>query len=428
MKNVLIKALSIGAMSFATINSFAINWFVKSNGNGFGNSWENATSIFEACSQANDGDIIYIAAGDYNINKSITINKAITIIGGFNGTEKDLKKPNVLKNKVIFNGNANRCFVINNRTGNNNVTSISGITLNNFAPKGKDHGGAIMINYSTSDIILDNLSFNNCSVLNQYPDNPNIGANGGAIYFNSFNESVKYTIKNCNFTSCSSREGGAVYFNNGNAELGKEINIENCSFKNNISSANGGALYSRMGNNVKIEKSLFDSNTASTEDLKGSGGAIYMHMNNTINVKYSTFINNSATQKGSVIYGNGNKAETQNIVTFENSVLVKNNAKRTNTGRFAIDADDIGTNNIYIIKNSIVANNINSKNNIADMIIIKPSNKDIIENSILNCEYYSKVTAEGLKSGGKYKSYLTEEQITELLKGRGVKDPSQFKK
>lgn len=235
-------------------------------------------------------------------------------------------------------------------------------------------------------------------------------------------------IKNCRFTSCKSREGGALYVNNANASVGKEVSVVNCLFANNSSATNGGAVYFRFGNKVKIENSLFDSNTASTEDLKGSGGAIYLHMNNDVNVKKSTFVGNSATQKGSVIYGNGNKEETQNIVTFENSVLVKNVVKRTNMGRFAIDADNIGTNNIYILKNSIVANNTNARNSIADMFVVNPSDKNVIQNSIVNGEYFDDATAESSKSKGKYKAYLTESQITEILKGRGIKEPSKYRK
>lgn len=329
---------------------------------------------------------------------------------------------------MVFSGASNRCFFINDKSANKSQTRISGITFSNFFPKGKDHGGAIKINYSTSDIILEDLVFDHCFVPESYEGEPNRGANGGALYLNNFDEDMQCFIKNCRFTSCKSREGGALYVNNANASVGKEISVVNCLFANNSSATNGGAVYFRFGNKVKIENSLFDSNTASTEDLKGSGGAIYLHMNNDVNVKKSTFVGNSATQKGSVIYGNGNKEETQNIVTFENSVLVKNVVKRTNMGRFAIDADNIGTNNIYILKNSIVANNTNARNSIADMFIVNPSDKNVIQNSIVNGEYFDDATAESSKSKGKYKAYLTESQITEILKGRGIKEPSKYRK
>lgn len=427
MKNVFIKFLLLGVMLFVTINSFAINWFVKSNGNGLGNSWNNATSLHNACLQANDGDIIFIATGEYDINKTINIKKSISIIGGFKGNEEKMDVPDVKNNKVVLNGRNNRCFVINSKTGSEKIT-ISGLEFNNFNPQGKNHGGAIFINYASSDINFNDLIFNNCIVTEKYEDSPNAGANGGAIYINSFNKKIKLNFNNCIFNACKSYSGGAIFVNNGNSNLGKDIKINNCIFKNNTSITNGGALYIRIGNNVNISNSLFNANIASIEDLKGSGGAIFLQMNNNVTIEYSTFFKNVASQKGSVIYGNGKNDENKNIVNIKNSVLINNNATRSNTGRFAVDADNIGTNNIYILTNSIVANNTNTKNGIADMIIIKPSDKNVIKNSILNCAYYSNTTAESLKSSGRYKAYLTEEQIVELLKDRGVKDPSKYKK
>ncbi|MEB3375175.1 hypothetical protein SFC43_25130 [Bacteroides sp. CR5/BHMF/2] len=89
-------------------------WFrmvCKSDANGNGTSWENATSIQNACKSAADGDIIYIASGNYVLPQGINITKAISLIGGFAGNENSLKNPDAQKNKAVFTGKDNRAFL-----------------------------------------------------------------------------------------------------------------------------------------------------------------------------------------------------------------------------------------------------------------------------------------------------------------------------
>lgn len=408
-------------------NTFATEWFVKSDANGDGTSWKNATSIQNACKSAMDGDIIYIASGNYVLPQGINITKAISLIGGFAGNENSLKNPNAQKNKAIFTGKSNRAFFINNKTESNKTILIEGLWFENFSPKEKNHGGALYISYSTVNVNLKNLNFKKCIVVASDSDDPKRGSNGGAIYFNNFIEPILLNIDNCTFDACSAKEGGAIYINNSNADAGKNINIRKSTFSNNYAAINGGGIYARTGNTIHIEDCFFNANVASDTDQIGNGGAIQLYLQNKVELISCTFCKNTATNKGSAIYGNGNK-EKPNLVNIKNTVIVDNYASRQNNGRFALDADNIGEHCIYTLTDCIVANNKNAKNNIADMILYNSSSSNIIKNSIVNGNYYSQTTAEATNDKGRYKEYLTNEQLETLIKSRGVKDISTYKK
>lgn len=408
-------------------DTFGSEWFVKNDANGNGTSWENATSIQNACKSAADGDVIYIASGNYVLPQGINITKAISLIGGFAGNESSLKHPDAQKNKAVFTGKTNRAFFINNRTTSNKAILIEGLWFEGFSPKEKDHGGALYVSYSTVNVNLKNLNFKKCVVVASNSDDPKRGSNGGAIYFNNFIEPISFNIDNCTFDSCSAREGGAIYINNGNADAGKNINIRNCTFTNNYAATNGGGIYARTGNTICIEDCLFHANTASDTDQIGNGGAIQLHQQNNVELISCTFSKNTATNKGSAIFGNGNK-ENPNLVNIKNTVIVDNYASRQNNGRYALDADNIGEHCIITLTDCIVANNKNAKNNIADMNLYNSSSSNTIRNSIVNGSYYSKATADTTNGKGRYKEYLTNEQLETLLQSRGIKDISIYKK
>lgn len=408
-------------------NVFATKWFVKSNTNGTGDSWKTATSIQNACQKATDGDIIYLAAGEYTLSQALNISKAISIIGGFTGDETSQNSPNAQKNRTILIGKECRAIIINNKIKTGETILIDGIIFEKFTPKEKNSGGAIFVYNSTVNVNFKNLVFKNCAVVANNSDNAKQGSNGGAIYFNNFGESVTFNIDNCTFDSCSAKEGGAIYINNANASTGKNIKINQCIFNKNYASNNGGGIGARIGNTLSINACMFKDNTASDTDLIGNGGAIHLHFLNDLEITSCTFIKNTATNKGSAICGNGNE-ENPNKINLKNCIIVDNYASRQNTGRFALDADNIGQNNVYTLTDCIIANNKNAKNGIADLILLKPSNKNTIINSIVNGNYCLETTADKINVKREYIDYLSNDQLNNLQLMMGIKDPSVYKK
>lgn len=426
-KNLFYSVIALSGLLFTSGSVSAAEWFVKSNANGSGNSWEAATSIQNACAKAADGDIIYIAAGEYPLTQALTVSKVISLIGGFAGNETSLKSPNASKNKVILTGNGTRGIIINNKTKTDGEILIDGIGFENFTPAEKNSGGAVFVNFTTVNINLKNLNFKKCAVVASNSDDATRGSNGGALYFNNLTEPVTFNLENCTFDSCSARDGGAIYINNANANTGKTVRINRCTFNKNYATNSGGAICARMANTISVNESLFDGNVASETDALGNGGAIHLHLLNNLDVTSSTFKKNTATNKGSAIYGNGNEGNP-NKINLKNTVIVDNYASRQNNGRFALDADNIGEYNIFTLSNCIVANNKNAKNGLADLIIINASDNNSIDNTILNGNYYTKTTADKLDNKGRYADYLTSQQVEELLQNRGVKDASAYKK
>lgn len=62
------------------------------------------------------------------------------------------------------------------------------------------------------------------------------------------------------------------------------------------------------------------------------------------------------------------------------------------------------------------------------MNLYNSSSNNTIKNSIVNGSYHSKTTADTTNGKGRYKEYLTNEQLETLLQSRGVKDISIYKK
>lgn len=426
-KKLFYSVLALAGILFTPESVFASEWFVKNNATGTGNSWETATSIQNACQKAADGDIIYIAAGEYPLTQALNVSKVISLIGGFSGNETSLKNPDIQKNKAVFTGKESRAIIINNKTKAAGVILIDGLWFENFSPKEKNHGGALFINYATVDVSLKNLHFKNCAVVPTNSDDPKQGSNGGALYLNNFTEAIVLKMDNCSFDSCSAKDGGAIFINNANASAGKNINIRQCTFNKNYAAINGGGICARVGNTILMNDCLFDANTASTTDMSGNGGTVYLHQLNNLEVNTCTFKKNTATNKGSAVYGNGNEGNS-NKINFRNTLIVDNQASRQNNGRYALDADNIGEHNIYTLNDCIVANNKNAKNSIADLIIINASTKNVINNSIVNGDYYTNTTAEKINAKGNNTDYLTKEQLVTLDQSRGVKDVSIYKK
>lgn len=409
-----------GGSSTATSSNSC--WFVTPDGEGTGTSWASAGALSSVLGKANDGDVIYIKGGDYDIASQITLKYNLSIIGGYAGDEENLDNPDPEANPVNFIGGENtRCFNIANSSTESGTLKISGINFKNFNLTTANSGGVINISQGSSEVYLENLTFTDCSVLHD-DANSTTGSNGGAIYINSYDGETVFNIIGCEFNNCAAKEGGAIYLNNADVATGKTLNVSDCNFIGNTSTANGGAMHLRTGNIINISNSVFSGNVASTIQEKGSGGCIYIHFNNNLNVEHCTMYENEASQKGSAICGNGNSAATQNIITIDNSIILANNATRTSSSRWALEADNIGVNNIFVINNSIVANNVNPGGKVADLAVLNASESNIITNSIVNNKYVENGIATDAPSSGSYVEYLTPEQLTELKSKVGISD------
>lgn len=390
-------------------------WFVKPDGTSVGTSWNAASSLEIVLSKANDGDVIYVAAGDYTISKELSIRKNICIIGGYAGNEVNLDNPDPYANGVTFtmdNAADIRCFNINNTSDNPGTIKISGINFKNFGSDSyAGNGSAILVSDSKADIVLDNLSFTDCKVSSSNKNN------GGAIFIGKFSGS-NISIDNCNFSGCAAYDGGAMYIDE-NVSNNNSFIINNSIFNDNYSEHNGGAINIRPKNTININNSLFSCNSTTQTDSSGSGGAIYVQENDVLNLNYCTLYDNFASMKGSVIYG----PTDSHRVNIENCIIVDNIAARKNNSRFALDLDNVTF--VYNVKNSIISNNKNRDLNAIADLHVPDGSLSIIQNSIVNNVFVtesSKASEAAPSSGTISERYLTEEQVSSLKLKLGISE------
>ena len=81
----LVLALMAGAWC---LMAQATDWFVKADGVGLGTSWDDAGSLKAvlASKTIGEGDVVYLAAGDYAIASDAVCAVAVTLKGGYAGT------------------------------------------------------------------------------------------------------------------------------------------------------------------------------------------------------------------------------------------------------------------------------------------------------------------------------------------------------
>ena len=180
-------------------------------------------------------------------------------------------------------------------------------------------GGAIDIENRPVTVI--NCTFKNCysstgGAIFDYGHSPienctfidNYASQGGAIYGNP-------DINNCTFINNTARYGGALL-------LTRHCYLNNSAFYNNTATEGGGGAIS--GSAFKFENSIFEGNKA-----KGNGGAMALSDNwFTLEVNNCTFKNNIANFDGSYEYSYGGGA----IFTSDNKVLVQDSKFVNNTG------------------------------------------------------------------------------------------------
>jgi predicted outer membrane repeat protein len=212
---------------------------------GSGTSWSEAVkTIQEGVDAAVANDEIWVKQGVYLLTEQITIAKALSIFGGFQGTEEVREQRDWEVYATVIDGNGGtRCF------STDAAVTFDGLTIQNGSAA--DNGGAIhMSGIFTKKII-------NCRFLN------NSAASGGAVYSQG-----SATITECIFLDnhATNSSGGAIYcsqtvtvknsiFNSNSAEFsGGAISSSgtfiNCTFFNNL--AISGNYYGFYGNSIYV--------------------------------------------------------------------------------------------------------------------------------------------------------------------------------
>ena len=172
----------------------------------------------------------------------------------------------------------------------------------------RDFGGAIYINKNSGDVLFTSSIFKN--------NHANAG-DGGAVYSDSGSTNLFFT--DCTFTSNyvtggkEKRYGGAVR-SQGN------INVNNCTFKDNWAENYGGAIYTETASEIK--NSVFISNQVKNGGTR-NGGAIYVNKACRMTISGNYFEKNGGASRGGVLYTDSINAH----VKLNGNAFIENSAK-----------------------------------------------------------------------------------------------------
>ena len=325
-------------------NAVYFNSSVENDGIG---TQENPYKYLSGDKIVNDS-IIYVADGEYTIDKSICVNN-LTIIGQSSS-------------KTIINGNAFKLYSYGD-------LSITSLTLNNFAVENSKNLKVLDVNFK----------------------NNHINGSGGAININS--DSAYVLLNNATFRNNYATQGGAININSRTSK----VEIINSRFINNTALNSGGAICIESALSANIFNSSFVNNTA----LQDFGGAIFTNLSN-ISIRNSIFTSSKAYM-GGAIYDNNSNLSIVNIIANNNTATYYGGAIYKQEGSSTINSSSFNENNalnggaIFVVNansfNVISSNFTSNKAVYGEGAIFTISNKkevfkdNIYQNNIVEINY-----------------------------------------
>lgn len=276
----------IGNEENLILNTVYFNSSVENDGIG---TQENPYKYLSGDKIVNDS-IIYVADGEYTIDKSICVNN-LTIIGQSSS-------------KTIINGNAFKLYSYGD-------LSITSLTLNNFAVENSKNLKVLDVNFK----------------------NNHINGSGGAININS--DSAYVLLNNATFRNNYATQGGAIYINSRTSK----VEIINSRFINNTALNSGGSICIESALSANIFNSSFVNNTA----LQDFGGAIFTNLSN-ISIRNSIFTSSKAYM-GGAIYDNNSNLSIVNIIANNNTATYYGGAIYKQEGSSTINSSSFNENN-----------------------------------------------------------------------------------
>ncbi len=289
----LIKLLSLITVIFCLAciqNVSAAVWYVDGTvaPSGAGTGWSSPfKTVQEAIDAAGDSDEIWIRMGTYLLSKEITVDKTVSLYGGFDGTETQLSQRDWQNNVATIDGQDNdRCL---NVTGNNVI--IDGLSITRgYVPDicelgsppcyGGQGGGIYFLRKtvtSADPVIYYYITIRNCSI-----SDCNVTGEGAGLYVYAHSA----IVENCAFSGNSAsgeygQDVGGAFFSKS-----EEGYTRNCNFINNSALASGGISVKGY---APVSDCTFIGNTA---EIGGGAVTFFADMTNCV------FIGNEATRGG----------------------------------------------------------------------------------------------------------------------------------
>lgn len=274
-------ALFVGSLLMTPVDKAEAATFTVSNTNDSG-----AGSLRQAILDANGSagaDVVSIPStvtGTIFLSDEIPISDPVTITG----PGQALLTIDGQTDYRIFNMYAN---------ASTHEVEISGLTLANGSTGG--NGGAIYC--KNTHLTIDACTFSNNFAYGAGGFGSPGGSGGGAILFNSDNESYYLTITDSTFSynRTNNFDGGAIYAEDG------YLTLTGCTFDHNTASDDGGAIGGDDVDLLAITDCTFENNRANGGGF-GGGGAIWMkELRGPSSIQGSYFRSNGSNSNGGAL-------------------------------------------------------------------------------------------------------------------------------
>lgn len=284
--------------------------YVDEDGGGDGSSWDNATTLEAALSNAHKNDEIWVKKGTYKVpddklSTGFTLKSGVRLYGGFYGDETSVDQRTVIGDKAYRMANqtilfgdiddndsidATNLIFPSNTTRANNANHVLTLNVTPTQTSG---------NNNREETIVDGITI---------AGGHNTVGNGGGIIVTGDNSSGgAYVIRRCFFIGNYATQGGALYVENNVTNANGTCLIDRCGFFNNaagtrgVAENHGGAIY-LAGAGTVVNSAIFNN----------ENGGIYLGDNNNAQVINSTVTRNTAsgidgqgrTVVNTVIWGN----------------------------------------------------------------------------------------------------------------------------
>ena len=338
-------------------------YYVKANGSptASGLTWNYATTLSTALTNAVPGSTIHVAAGTYypentlqgrgpiEQTKTFEIFKNITIIGGYPANATDGAVANPATNKTILDGNdaSYHTMVVSAPKEGTEKVSVTGITIRggkstsanstntsiNDINLADNYGAGVALVGTRVELINCTISENNghhaaglwssnsdvtitgCSI----SDNVATGTNAGAWFTVGSNLVMQTTVIDGN-TSTSTAAG--LYLQTPAAGNRLSATLTGCTISNNVTSGNMGGLFISDNSGNQLLESSFTNCTISG-NRGGAGAAI-----GTKSVRTSftgcTIKNNMGTGNGMIIINTDPGNHFDSHITFDRCNIADN--------------------------------------------------------------------------------------------------------
>jgi len=263
---------------------------------GDGYSWDTGfNSIQSALDISSTSDEVWVAAGTYY--ESISMERTVSLYGGFTGTEISLEEREWTANETIIDATGLNTSVVIGA----NFAILDGFTITGGSPESVSHyseidgfGGGVYCNNSSPMLT-------NCTITN----NTSFGG-GGGVYCNDSSP----TLTNCTITNNKANNyGGGVHCSDSFPTL------TNCTITNNTSDYVGGGVYC-IESSPTLIKCAITNNTATW-----IGGGVYCKSFSSPMLTNCTITNNFTW-----MFGGGISCQNSSSPTLINCTIADNTA------------------------------------------------------------------------------------------------------